>query len=207
MDHPENLIIEPVDEAQYATKPVQKNNKTEKISLPVVKLNKTNQTTEVCTFDKLDMSIIRILSTNARASFTKIAKKLGVSTNTVIQRYNRLKKDALPYSSITLDLRKLGYIGNVEFRIKVSRQHNSSQVFKEICKVPNVIVAMKCLGTCDILAIAPFKNIDDLFNLNHSVSAVGGVQELELIVDKPFPTWPINVFFPIIANLPQKDYI
>jgi DNA-binding Lrp family transcriptional regulator len=42
-------------------------------------------------------------------SFRKVAEMLGISTQAVIRRYNRLKKNVLSYSSITVNLEKLGY--------------------------------------------------------------------------------------------------
>ena len=65
--------------------------------------------------DKIDLYIGKILTGNARMSFTKIAKKLGISTSTVIKRYNRLRKKVLPYSYLTINLKKLGYVGKVIF--------------------------------------------------------------------------------------------
>jgi DNA-binding Lrp family transcriptional regulator len=53
--------------------------------------------------------IAKILSQNSRAQFKKIAEQLNISTKTVINRYKRLRGHVLTLSTITVDLKKLGY--------------------------------------------------------------------------------------------------
>jgi len=48
----------------------------------------------VTTMDQLDLAIIEKLTADARMSFRKIAKDLGVSPDTVINRYQTLQKEA-----------------------------------------------------------------------------------------------------------------
>jgi len=62
--------------------------------------------------DKIDLQIITELMDDARKTFRKIAKKIGVSTQTVIRRYNEMKaKGTIQFCSISIDLTKIGYKG------------------------------------------------------------------------------------------------
>lgn len=206
MDHPENLIIEPFDGLPYTTEslPKHKNPKPTIVSPDVVsKLAEENYFNASHELDKIDMQIIGILSENARMPFRKIAKQLDVSTNTVIRRYKKLRKDIAHFSSITLDLRKIGYIGTANFLIKVSHQHSMPKVFDEILRIPNVIVAIRVLGNVDIFVAAPVANFKQLFKLNQGISKIPGVMQIELSVTKPFPTWPLNMFSKLLSKQPQ----
>ena len=153
--------------------------------------------------NKIDLEISRILADNARISFTKVAEKLGISTNTVIKRYNELRKKMLPYSSLTVNLNKLGYVGRATFLIKVTHQQKTSEVVEEILQVPNIIVSIKCLGTFDAVAVAPFATFKKLLELNEKISRIPGVQNAELLLDESFSTWPLNVFAKLLPNQPQ----
>lgn len=199
MDHPENLVIEPFDGIQNAPQLVSKDENSNQKIMPsrIAKVTK-----EKCySPDKIDMSIIRILSENASMSFRKIAKQIGVSTQSVIRRYERMKKTILPHSSITLDLKKIGYESVALFYVTTSSQHRVSKVFEEIVRVPNVIVACKCLGTIDIFVAVPFSSFSQLLTVKQGIFKIEGIKQIEVFIDKPFSSWPMNLF----AHVLQKQ--
>jgi DNA-binding Lrp family transcriptional regulator len=147
--HPENLVIEPFDGSQHTNERLLKD-ETHKLKTNVpplgLQLAEENHFNPSLKLDKTDLSIISILSKDARVSFRKIAKNLGISTRTVIKRFQRLKKDVIYHSTITLNLKKLGYVCNAILCINVSGQHNTTDVVEEIVRIPNVIMATKCVG-------------------------------------------------------------
>jgi Lrp/AsnC family transcriptional regulator for asnA, asnC and gidA len=203
MDHPENLIIEPSDGLPPITELLPKD---EKHKPSITHLHVDSELTEENNFktdnklDKIDLQIIRILSKNGRMPFRKIAEKVDISTQSVIRRYNKFRKSVVPYSSITLDLRKLGYIFSAIFLIKVSHQHQIAKVFDEILRIPNVIVAYKCLGIFDLVVLGPFTNFEQLLKLKQEISKTPGVTQIELVLDKTFSNWPLNLFAPLLPN-------
>jgi Lrp/AsnC family transcriptional regulator for asnA, asnC and gidA len=203
MDHPESLVIEPFDYLSYTTELLFKdeNHKPTLMHLYVDSgLAEENNFKINNKLDKIDLQIIRILTENARMPFRKIAKQFGISTQTVMRRYNKLRKDVTPYSSLTLDLRKIGYIGTAIFLIEVSNQYQTSNVFDEIVRVPNVIVAYKCLGAFDLVVVAPVTNFEQLFKLRQEIYKTPGVKQIELLLDKPFSSWPLNLFTKLLPN-------
>ena len=206
MDHPKNLVIEPFDGLPYTTESVPNNeNPKPTIAPPHVasELAEENYFKASYGLDKIDMQITRILSKNARISFRKLAKQLGISTNAVIRRYKRLRKDVAPYSSITLDLGKIGYTCTAVFLINVSHKHEISKVFDKILRVPNIITAIRLLGTVDLFIVAPIANFKQLFKLKQDISKIPGIMKIELLLRESLSTWPRNIFSKLLSKQPQ----
>lgn len=203
MDHPKNLVIEPFDGLPHTTELLPKDENPKPTIIPphVAEVAEENRLEESYELDKNDRAIMTIVSKNADMPFRKIAKKVGISTQTVIRKYKQMRKTVLPYSSITIDLRKLGYTGNAVFNIKTSHQHSISTVFNEILRVPNVIAACKCLGTIDIFVAAPFSNFEQLYKVKQGISKTPGVKQMEVFFDKPFSSWPLS---PLTQLLPEQ---
>jgi Lrp/AsnC family transcriptional regulator for asnA, asnC and gidA len=201
MDHPENLAIKPSDELLHPSELLAENNKPKPAITPS-QLDEVEETDleESYELDKTDLLIVKILSKKASMSFRKIAKKLGISTQSVIKRYNRMRKSVLPFSSITVDLRKLGYIGLAVFLVNTSHKHTTSKVFDEIVQIPNVIVAHKCVGAIDINLVAPFLNFKQVLEVKQKICNTPGVKELEIFLEEPFPSWPLNLFAPLLPK-------
>ncbi len=62
--------------------------------------------------DKLDYLLLSELLKDAQMPFVTIAKKLGISPQTVISRYKKMKKEGIIFSCVvSIDLLKLGYQG------------------------------------------------------------------------------------------------
>ena len=202
MDHPNNLVIEPFDGLPHTAEllPREKNQKCEVSSQPVVEAAEEGSSDGSVELDEVDRAIMAIVTKNADMPFRRIAKKVGVSTQSVIRRYNLMRKTVLPYSSITLDLRKLGYIGTAGFYIKTSYPHTTSNVFNELLRVPNVIASCKCLGGIDVFAVAPFTDFEQLYKVKQGICETPGVKQIEVFLDKPFSSWPIS---PLARFLPE----
>ena len=203
MDHPENLIIEPYDkllksnvkQRMERARPASTSKQTDVNLEPTTKKIST-----IKQLDKIDVAIVKLLSKNARLSFRKIAEKLGISPNNVIKRYNELRKEILSFSSITVNLEKLGYIGTAVIYIKVSRKCSVNETFCQILQVPNLICAIKIFNHSDILVLVPFRALDDLDDLTEVFYNVHGVDEIDIKVDKPFKKWPLNVITELILK-------
>jgi Lrp/AsnC family transcriptional regulator for asnA, asnC and gidA len=207
MDRPENLVIEPADGSPHISELTAKDEKVKPkiIHSPVVSdLAEKKDSTASHELDKTDLLIIRILSENAFMSFRKVAEKLAISTQAVIRRYNRLKKDVLAYSSITVNLEKLGYVGYAILGVRISSHHNISNIFERIIQVPNIITAFRVLGAVNVVVGVPFANIEQLFKVYQEVAKIPGVTQIDLFLHKQSSIWPLNIFSKLISNLLQK---
>ncbi|WGM90068.1 MAG: Lrp/AsnC family transcriptional regulator [Candidatus Bathyarchaeota archaeon] len=148
--------------------------------------------------DETDLKIAQILTNNARMPFSQIAEELGISTKKVINRYKKMK-DMLPHSTISLNLEKLGYIGQAIFRIKISYKHNLDEIFKKICNTQNVIVALKHYGPFELTAIVPFKDLDHLSQTHDELSKIEGIKEFHIQIKKAYNSWPLNMYSSLLT--------
>lgn len=140
--------------------------------------------------DKTDETILNELSRNARIPFSTIAKQIGISTKTVICRFKKLRKDWVLYTTLTIDLRKIGYSGYVSYNIKVSSKSWVNDVFNGIVKIPNVIAALKLIGPYDINIVAPFSSPQQLIKIHNSISEIPGVERIDQQIGDSMDIWP-----------------
>jgi Lrp/AsnC family transcriptional regulator for asnA, asnC and gidA len=139
--------------------------------------------------DELDLAIIKSLTADARMSFRKIARDLGVSPDTVINRYAALQKEgAIRGSTIVLNSRKIGYHAMVVFLIDVSPAHistaqnppvDSSQILEKLIRMPNIIVATKSVGDHDLLAIGVVTGFEHLAKVKNEMAKIPGVRDIQ----------------------------
>ncbi len=139
--------------------------------------------------DELDHAIIQRLTDDARVSFRKIAKELGVSADTIMNRYSSLQKEGIIQgSTIVLNPRKIGYHAMVVFLIDVSHGQTSnaqtppvesSQILERIIRMPNIIVASKCVGDHDLLAIGVVTGFEHLIEVRNDIAKINGVRDIQ----------------------------
>lgn len=199
MDHPENLIIR-TDAEQSRKNNCLQPRKKQTFTGAQNNRELNIQKKSTCQLDSVNRSLIKILSKNARISFRKTAKELGISPNSVIKRYKELKETILPFSSITVNLVKLGYVGTGVITIKVAKEQSVKETYKRILQVPNIIVAIKLFGDYDILAVTPFRVFDDLNSITEDISKIPGIHKLDIRIDKPYENWPINIISDLIID-------
>jgi DNA-binding Lrp family transcriptional regulator len=203
VDHPENLIIEPNTNSRALI-----NNLNEKNDKYITKNEEKKFTYNHNLIknegnkklDDIDVSLIKILTNDARVSFRKLSKKLKISPNNVIKRYKKLRNSILPFSAITLNLKKIGYIGTGVLMIKTNDGLDVDEISDEILNIPNIIVLIRIFGSYDIIAITPFKNLKELGLLTKKIRNLLGVYEIDLMVDKPYEEWPLNMISKLIIN-------
>ena len=140
--------------------------------------------------DKTDLHIVKRLTENARISFRKIARELGVSPDTVINRYRLLQeKGVIRGSTVVIDPKKIGYHGMAAFMIGVSSTHisaieptptESSLILEKLIQMPNIIIATKTVGDHDLLAISVIRNFERLIKIGDDIARIPGVKDLQM---------------------------
>lgn len=131
--------------------------------------------------DKLDHQIIQELNTNGRKPFSAIAKKLGVSTQTVMRRYNEMKTNGtISLNAITISLEKVGYIGTAHMLIAAKPNANSSQIVEQLSITPNIITANRTIGSYDAYAVLAFRDIKDLYENILKIRGLPHIQKLDV---------------------------
>ena len=179
LDHPENLVLTP------------SMIRTEENSLP----KHSTTDLEKVKIDEKDRQIARILSQNARTPFIKIAKELNISTKNVIKRYNRLRGSVLSSSTVTVNLKKLGYNALAHILIKVAKSSKTPEIYAKLLQIPNLITVMEVFGVkCNLFPIVALRDYEDLFELKGQIGKIQDIEQLDLILAKPYYAWPLNLF-------------
>lgn len=109
------------------------------------------------TLDDLDKSIISILQDDSRLSYRQIAKRVGVSAATVMNRIKELEKEVLKKYTVILDYEKLGYDAEVLIEVRIAKGR-LLEVEKEIAHDPNVFAVYDTTGDFDAVILARFPN-------------------------------------------------
>ena len=140
--------------------------------------------------DETDLAIINKLTKDARMSFRKIAEDLGVSPDTVINRYAALQeKGVIRGSTIVINAKKIGYQAMAAFMIDTSPAHilanestpaDSSLILDKLIKMRNIIVATKTVGDHDLLAIGVLLNFEHLTEVRNEIAKIPGVKDLQV---------------------------
>ena len=140
--------------------------------------------------DEIDLAIIDKLTDEARMSFRKIAKELGVSPDTVMHRYAALQKEGvIRGSTIVVSPKKIGYHAMVVFLIDTSPGQilaiqappvDSSLILEKLIHMPNIIVATKSVGDHDLLAIGVVKSFEHLVKVKNDIARMAGVRDIQI---------------------------
>jgi Lrp/AsnC family transcriptional regulator, regulator for asnA, asnC and gidA len=136
--------------------------------------------------DQIDLQIIAELTDDARKPFRQIAEKIGVSTQTIIKRYNEMKKSGLiQHCSISVNLKKIGYSGSAHLLITGSTGSNLSETMSKLRKTPNIIIATKTIGDFEGYAVLVFKDATDLYENILQLKKILDVENLKVSISVP----------------------
>lgn len=140
--------------------------------------------------DEHDLFIIERMTEDARVSFRKLAKELGVSPDTIISRYRALQeKGVIRGSTVVVNPKKIGYHGMAVFMIDLSPTHvlgteaaptESSLVLEKLIRMRNIIIATKTVGDCDLLAIGVARDFEHLIAMGGDIAKIPGVKDLRV---------------------------
>jgi len=112
--------------------------------------------------DDIDRKLIGELLRNSKRSYRELARAIGVSAATVINRVQRLESGGVikDYST-RLDHERLGYELTVVTEIIVSKG-KLLETDAEIAKIPNVCAVYDITGQTDAMVVAKFKSRSSL---------------------------------------------
>ena len=126
--------------------------------------------------DWLDIEILRLLSTDSRTSFNKLARALGVSVATVASRVRRMEKEGVIRGyTVKLDHEKLGL--GIEAFIEVTFSRGMLlETEREIARLPGVIAVYDVTGQSDALVHVVVRNKRELSDLIKTILAMPFVE-------------------------------
>jgi DNA-binding Lrp family transcriptional regulator len=114
--------------------------------------------------DELDREILCYLIEDAKTPHKKLAKKLKVHTNTLMQRIRKMEESGVIKKYMAApDYKKLGYDLHVVVMVRVHKGRIGDRPqLKELWKIPEVQAVYACTGDYDVIVIAYMKDRNDL---------------------------------------------
>jgi Lrp/AsnC family transcriptional regulator for asnA, asnC and gidA len=195
MTHPESLIISPDEKCELKAL----NDKGAKQDSKVAPRILSSQSSKDLHIDELDGKIAKILADNARMSFNRVAEQVGITTKTVITRYNRMRENnILHLSSVSVNLEKLGYNAMAIILIRLAKRGNNSEAFDQIVRMPNVIIINRNLGSHDLTVTVPLKNFKQLFEVKNVLLGMESVDDITVEIHRSYTIFPVSKYSSII---------
>ena len=125
--------------------------------------------------DQTNVKLLRALRDDARRSLREIAKELGVSTVTVINRMKNLRGEGVIKGfSAHIDPKKVGFELTAVISLK-AKGKMLLPVQEKIAKDPHVCGVYDVTGDFDSVIVARFKNVNDLNNFIKKTLALEGI--------------------------------
>lgn len=125
--------------------------------------------------DDVDKKIVLELMKNSRIPFSHVAKKLGISSFTVQQRFEKMKKEGAILGTFTIiDVSKLGFQGKIFLFVSFSKNYDLRTMVKKLFQFPNVFLVSEVIGRFDLLVMSVFRNISEVKEL---VKKIDGLQK------------------------------
>ena len=148
---------------------------------------KTNNKIKI---DDLDKQIVQKLTLNGRSSFSTIAKEMGLSTDTVVKRYNKLRESGGIKVSIQINPNMIGYSSILDFNIASAASCVTGTVVDSLAKIPDVVIITKTSGDFDLHVAAMVKDTAHSFDVQDQIAKVCGVTKIEASARKIPDRWP-----------------
>jgi Lrp/AsnC family transcriptional regulator for asnA, asnC and gidA len=140
--------------------------------------------------DEIDMQIVEKLTKNGRASFRKIAQEIGISTDTVARRYQKLIENKFIKVSIQINPTTLGYQALVTFLIEITNHDKNRIIVEKLSKIPRVSYIATIAGAYDLRVVALVKDLKEIFAINEEIEKVPFIKRIETSLRSP-RVWPV----------------
>ena len=140
--------------------------------------------------DDLDKQIVQKLTLNGRASFSTIAKEMGLSTDTVVKRYNKLRENGAIKVSIQINPNIIGYSLILDFNIASVASCVTGSVVDSLAEIQDVIIITKTSGDFDLHVAAMVRDIAHSFDIQDQIAKVCGMTKIEASARKIPDRWP-----------------
>jgi DNA-binding Lrp family transcriptional regulator len=140
--------------------------------------------------DTTDLEIIDKLTKNGRLPFSKVAKEMALSTNTITRRYEKLTKNNIITVSIQINPLKLGFQAILDLNLALTNQSETNEIADKLSKIPGVSYIVKLGGNYDLLVVALVKDCKDIIAINDEVMKIPNIKKIEALLRQIPPFWP-----------------
>jgi DNA-binding Lrp family transcriptional regulator len=130
-------------------------------------------------FDETDVRIIRNLQRDARTNFADIATECGVSVDTIIKRFQRLRRNSIIRgTTILLDPRHFGLNCPASLEITVEPVR-ALVVVEQLRKQPGVVFCTPSVGEQNVFAVVVLEGMNELNALIEQIKAFIDVRDVK----------------------------
>jgi DNA-binding Lrp family transcriptional regulator len=144
--------------------------------------------------DDLDNQIMHRLVSDGRVSFSRVALDVGVSTDTVVKHYHKLREAGSLKASIQINSSLLGYASILDFNIAFTSPDGvSSKVVEALAGIEDVVVITKTSGDYDLQVTTMVRDIPELFEIQEKVSRISGVTRIDVSARRVPGGWPTRM--------------
>ncbi len=141
--------------------------------------------------DIVDAKILRELTKNPQAHFSRVAEKIGVTPGTVQKRYHKLRDNSIIIrSSVIIDLSKIGYQGKAYLMITNAPGYSKETTINALKKIPNMFMMTDIIGEFDVLVIAAVRNFTGIMDNVDTIRKLPSVERIDVafVKDTMFPS-------------------
>ena len=132
--------------------------------------------------DDIDLQIIKVLTEDGRTPFAQIAKRLGVSTGMIRQRYQRLVQESVLQIVAVTNPLFMGYTTMAHIGVKVN-VNLLEEIADEIASFEEVIYLVLVTGSYDLFIEVVCRDKDHLLDfLTKKLHAVEGIKDTETFI-------------------------
>lgn len=121
--------------------------------------------------DKKDALILNMLQEDCRVSFTKMAREVGLSIDSVKKRVQKLKRNNVFFPKIQLRPRNFGYNHVVDIKVKL-RNYSDQDIKSFVTYLmdhPRVVEIFSVAGEWDFSLVIIAKDGEDLAQLTDNI--------------------------------------
>ncbi len=127
--------------------------------------------------DELDMRILRLLQKNARMSYREMAKELKVAVGTVYNRVKKMEEEGIIRGfCVNIDYEKVGFGLTAVVGIK-AKGREIVRIERKLAEHPRVTQVYDVTGEYDIIAVAKFRDREDMNRFVKWVLSLDGVEK------------------------------
>ncbi len=143
-----------------------------------------------CKVDEIDVEIATRLSENSRESFRKIAKEIGISTDTVARRYKKLTESGAIRACIQVNHTKIGYPAWAFIDIAFVSQSDSSALARTLSQIPDLTQIIMKSGDYDMTINVMIKSIEELLAVQDKIIKLEGITKVNMRVSEAPKVFP-----------------
>jgi Lrp/AsnC family transcriptional regulator of lysine biosynthesis len=123
--------------------------------------------------DDLDLKLLQLLKENARMSYSKLARELGISESAVRKRISKLLKSKV-IKKITIEYELENEVKAI-ILVKTQPPTPVPEVSKNIMKIPGIDIVYEVTGEYDIIVVARATGVDMINKFIDEIRSIPGV--------------------------------